>query len=64
MSDVDGLDVYMHGVIAGILERRSQARLRFTYGEDWVAGEQPPLSLSLPVPLSALRPRRMRLVAG
>lgn len=25
MSDVEGLDVYMHGVIAGILERRSQA---------------------------------------
>lgn len=49
MSDVDGLDVYMHGIIAGILERRSQARLRFTYDEDWVAGERPPLSLSLPV---------------
>jgi serine/threonine-protein kinase HipA len=49
MSDVDGLDVYMHGVIAGLLERRSQARLRFTYDEDWVAEERPPLSLSLPV---------------
>ena len=49
MSDVDGLDVYMHGVIAGILERRSQARLRFTYDEDWVVEERPPLSLSLPV---------------
>lgn len=49
MSDVDGLDVYMHGAIAGILERRSQARLRFTYDEDWVARARPPLSLSLPV---------------
>jgi serine/threonine-protein kinase HipA len=49
MSDVNGLDVYMHGVIAGLLERRSQAKLRFTYDEDWVAGEHPPLSLSLPV---------------
>ncbi len=49
MSDVDGLDVYMHGVVAGLLERRSQAKLRFTYDEDWVAGERPPLSLSLPV---------------
>jgi serine/threonine-protein kinase HipA len=49
MNEVDVLDVYMHGVIAGILERRSQARLRFTYDEDWVAGERQPLSLSLPV---------------
>lgn len=49
MSDVDGLDVYMHGAIAGTLERRSQARLRFTYDESWVAGERLPLSLSLPV---------------
>lgn len=49
MSDVDGLDVYMHGVNAGILERRPQAKLRFTYDESWVAEERPPLSLSLPV---------------
>jgi serine/threonine-protein kinase HipA len=49
MSDVDGLDVYMHGVIAGTLERRTQAKLRFTYDEGWVAEERPPLSLSLPV---------------
>jgi serine/threonine-protein kinase HipA len=49
VSDVDGLDVYMHGAIAGTLERRSQARLRFTYDESWVAGERLPLSLSLPV---------------
>lgn len=47
MTDV--LDVYMHGVIAGTLERRSQARLRFTYETEWVRGEQQPLSLSLPV---------------
>jgi serine/threonine-protein kinase HipA len=49
MSGVDGLDVYMHGVIAGILERRSQAMLRFTYDEAWVAEGRPPLSLGLPV---------------
>lgn len=49
MSDVDGLDVYMHGNIAGILERRSQARLRFTYHDDWVSQGHSPLSLSLPV---------------
>jgi serine/threonine-protein kinase HipA len=49
VSEIDGLDVYMHGVIAGILERRSQARLRFTYDEAWVAEERSPLSLSLPV---------------
>jgi len=45
----DSLDVYLHGVIAGSLERRSQARFRFTYDEDWIAKERPPLSLSLPV---------------
>lgn len=49
MSPVDGLDVYMHGVLAGFLERQSQARLRFTYDDDWVAEERSPLSLSLPV---------------
>jgi serine/threonine-protein kinase HipA len=49
MSDVEGLDVYMHGDLAGVLERRSQARLRFTYGGGWVAETRPPLSLSLPV---------------
>lgn len=49
MTPVNGLDVYMHGVRAGILERRSQARLRFSYDDDWVAEERPPLSLSLPV---------------
>lgn len=48
-DDVHSLDVYMHGVLAGILERRSQARLRFTYDEGWVAEARPPLSLSLPV---------------
>jgi serine/threonine-protein kinase HipA len=49
MSGADALDVYMHGVVAGTLERRSQARLRFTYDEGWVDGGRPPLSLSLPV---------------
>jgi serine/threonine-protein kinase HipA len=49
MKEVDGLDVYMHGVIAGILERRSQAKLRFRYDEEWVAEQRPPLSLSLGV---------------
>ena len=45
----EALDVYMHGVLAGRLERRSQARLRFTYEGEWVRGERQPLSLSLPV---------------
>jgi len=49
MSDVAVLDVYMHGVVAGSLKRRSQARLQFTYDEAWIAGEAAPLSLSLPV---------------
>lgn len=49
MSDVDRLEVYLHGGVAGILERRSQARLRFAYGSDWVKAERQPLSLSLPV---------------
>ena len=49
MSDRDALDVYMHGNVAGILERRSQARLRFTYDEEWVAEARSPMSLSLPV---------------
>ena len=49
MSDRDALDVYMHGNVAGTLERRSQARLRFTYDESWVVDGRPPLSLSLPV---------------
>ena len=49
MSDGDRLDVYLHGSVAGTLERRSQARLRFTYGEDWVDADGPPLSLNLPV---------------
>lgn len=49
MSDGSQLDVYLHGGIAGVLERRSQARLRFTYAEEWVATSRQPLSLSLPV---------------
>jgi serine/threonine-protein kinase HipA len=50
MTDPDGLlDVYLHGAKAGALERRSQARLRFTYLEGWVAEGGAPLSLSLPV---------------
>lgn len=49
MTEIDGLDVYMHGEIAGLLERRSRARLRFTYDESWVAEDRRPLSLSLPV---------------
>jgi serine/threonine-protein kinase HipA len=49
VSEAEGLDVYLHGAIAGTLERRSQARLRFTYTGEWVAGEGAPLSLSLPV---------------
>jgi serine/threonine-protein kinase HipA len=49
LSDPDKLDVYLHGTLAGTLERLSQARLRFTYNGAWVDDEQPPLSLSLPV---------------
>jgi serine/threonine-protein kinase HipA len=49
VSGVDGLDVYLHGAIAGLLERCSQARLRFTYTADWVTQERPPVSLGLPV---------------
>lgn len=49
MNEGDRLDVYLHGGVAGALERRSQARLRFTYREEWVAAERQPLSLSLPV---------------
>lgn len=49
MSDRDALDVYMHGDVAGTLERRSQARLRFTYAKGWVHEARAPLSLSLPV---------------
>ncbi len=49
MSDRDTLDVYLHGALAGTLERLSQARLRFAYDDAWVSGGQPPLSLSLPV---------------
>jgi serine/threonine-protein kinase HipA len=45
----DALDVYLHGDRAGILERRSQAKLRFAYACDWVEAERPPISLSLPV---------------
>ena len=48
MTEVDALDVYLHGGRAGLLERRSQARLRFAYSEQWVAEEGRPLSLSLP----------------
>lgn len=49
MSDGDRLDVYLHGSVAGILERHSQARLRFTYASEWVDPDRQPLSLSLPV---------------
>lgn len=51
MTDLDDglLEVYLHGVKAGVLARRSQAKLRFTYLESWVADGRPPLSLSLPV---------------
>jgi serine/threonine-protein kinase HipA len=49
MSDTNRLDVYLHGGIAGTLERRSQARLLFAYDEAWVEAGRPPLSLSLPV---------------
>lgn len=47
MSDL--LDVYLHGERAGTLERRSQARLTFSYSEAWVDKRCAPISLSLPV---------------
>jgi serine/threonine-protein kinase HipA len=49
MMDDNRLDVYLHGRVAGTLERRSRARLRFTYTESWVAKGSEPLSLSLPI---------------
>lgn len=49
MSEIDRLDVYLHGGLAGVLERLSQARLRFTYDENWIGAGEAPLSLSLPV---------------
>jgi serine/threonine-protein kinase HipA len=49
VSELDALDVYLHGTLAGKLERLSQARLRFGYDDAWVSRERPPLSLSLPV---------------
>jgi serine/threonine-protein kinase HipA len=45
----DALDVYLHGGLAGALERRSQAKLRFTYTEEWVEARCAPISLSLPL---------------
>jgi serine/threonine-protein kinase HipA len=45
----DRLDVYLHGDPVGTLERKSQARLTFSYAERWVEEERPPISLSLPV---------------
>jgi serine/threonine-protein kinase HipA len=54
MNDVaaapsDALEVYLHGARAGMLERRSQARLSFSYLAEWVEAERAPISLSLPV---------------
>jgi HipA N-terminal domain len=43
------LDVYLHGERAGSLERLEQARLRFTYAEQWIEAKGARLSLSLPV---------------
>ncbi|HMI81024.1 MAG TPA: type II toxin-antitoxin system HipA family toxin [Solirubrobacterales bacterium] len=43
------LDVYLHDERAGILERLDDARLRFTYDRDWLAGAEAPISLSLPL---------------
>jgi serine/threonine-protein kinase HipA len=45
----DALDVYLHGRLAGTLERKSQARLSFTYAGGWIEAECAPISLSLPV---------------
>lgn len=45
----DALDVYLHGARTGTLERKSQAKLSFTYARDWIEAEHAPISLSLPV---------------
>jgi serine/threonine-protein kinase HipA len=45
----DALDVYLHGLLAGTLERKSQARLSFAYADDWIETACAPISLSLPV---------------
>ncbi len=45
----DALDVYLHGRLAGRLERQSQARLNFAYATRWVEEGGAPISLSLPV---------------
>jgi serine/threonine-protein kinase HipA len=45
----DLLDVYLHGERAGTLERRSQARLRFSYSDAWIEQEGAPISLGLPL---------------
>ncbi|MDX6603382.1 MAG: serine/threonine-protein kinase HipA [Solirubrobacterales bacterium] len=45
----DALDVYLHGLLAGTLERKSQARLSFAYADEWVEAECAPISLNLPV---------------
>lgn len=45
----DALDVYLHGRLAGRLERKSQARLGFAYAKEWVETGGAPISLSLPV---------------
>jgi len=43
------LDVHLHEKRVGRLERTDQGRLRFSYLPHVEAGQQPPLSLSLPV---------------
>lgn len=43
------LAVYLHGELAGRLERLPEARFRFTYADDWIERGEAPLSISLPV---------------
>ena len=44
------LDVYFHSDLVGRLERLDGAELKFTYEGGWAAsGDNPPLSLSLPL---------------
>ena len=45
----DALAVYLHGDHAGVLERESQAKLRFAYTPRWAEAGRAPISLSLPV---------------
>lgn len=48
MSEYGQLEVWLFDRVAGFLEDDRSARLRFRYSPDWLAGDFPPLSQSLP----------------